>query len=261
MSRVDPRTRTAGSGAAGSAGVADATAAARAAGFAPAAVDPVLLRLPAAAWRALAPLGVTGAAALAAWAFGGALLGPASPLVPLLVVAACAVPAAWALGALHDRIFDHAAVRLRRRVLAVAVGAGAPAVLLAWSQVTSAIAASAAVPLFAVLAFAALLLSAAVALVAVVAEPVAALRDDVGLRTVAVVCAVAAVRRPLGPLAALAVSAAVAWLGLTWFGGLLLLAAPLLVLLSVAAAWPVAAASGVALPPLVPGRRPARGES
>ncbi|MBS0023749.1 hypothetical protein [Microbacterium paraoxydans] len=230
-------------------------------GSGPAAVDPVLRRLPAAAWRALAPLAVTGATGLAAWAFGAALLGPGSPAVPVLVVAACATPAAWALGALHDGLFDHAAVRLRRRVLTVAVGAGAPALLLAWAQLIGVVAGVAEVPLFPVLALAAVLGAAALSVVAVVAVPVAALRDDVSLRTVAVVCAVAALRRPLAPVAALAVPIAVAWLGLTWFGGLLLLVAPLLVLLSVAAAWPVAAESGVALPPLTPGRRPARGES
>ena len=224
-------------------------------------VDPVLRRLPGAAWRALAPLAVAGVIGLAGWVFGSALFGPGSPVVPPLVAAACALPTAWALGALHDGLFDRAAVRLRRRVLAVAVGAGAPALLLAWAQLTSAVAASADVPLFPVLALAAVLLAAMFSLIAVVAVPVAALRDDVSLRTVAVVCAVAALRRPLAPLAALAASGAVGWLGLSWFGGLLLLVAPLLVLLAVAAAWPAAAAVGVALPPLAPVRRPARGES
>lgn len=224
-------------------------------------IDPVLLRLPGAAWRALAPLGVTGVTGLAAWAFATALLGPGSPLVPVLVVGASAFPAAWALGSMHDRIFDRPPARYGRRLTLMLLGAGMPAVAVAWSMLTAAVAEAAAVPLFPVLAVAATLVAVLCAIVAVVAVPVGAMRDDVSLRTLVTVSAVAALRRPAGPLAALAASSALTWLGLTWFGGLLLFVAPVLMVLAVAAAWPAATASGVALPPLPPARRPARGES
>jgi hypothetical protein len=224
-------------------------------------IDPVLLRLPAAAWRALAPLAVTGTAALAAWAFATAGFGPGSPLVPVLVAVCCAFPAAWAIGSLHDRLFDRPPVRYGRRLLLTLLGAGIPAIAFAWSFLTAVVAEAATVPLFPVLALAAAIVAVLCAMVAVVAVPIGAMRADVSLRTLVTVSAVAALRRPLGPLAALAASAALAWLGLTWFGGLLLLVAPLLIVLSAAAAWPVATATGVALPPLAPARRPARGES
>lgn len=224
-------------------------------------IDPVLLRLPAAAWRALAPLGLTGAATLVAWTFGAAWLGTTSPLLPVLVVVAAAAPAAWALGAVHAQLFDRPPVRYPRRLLLVLLGGGVPVVAASWSMLTAVVADAAGAPFFQVLAVAASLVAVLLAAVAVVAVPVGAMRDDVGLVTLVTVSAVAALRRPAGPLAALAVTAAVVWLGLTWFGGLLLLAAPVLILLSVAAAWPAATASGVALPPLVPPRRPARGES
>lgn len=224
-------------------------------------VDPVLLRLPAAAWRALAPLGITGTAALTAGAFAAAWFGPGSPLVPLLIAAGTVAPAAWAIGSLLGRLFECPPVSYGRRLRIVAVGVGIPAIAVAWSMLTAAVAAVAATPFFPVLAVAATLVAVLCAVIAVVAVPVGAMRDDVTLRTVATVSAVAALRRPVGPLAALAATAALAWMGLTWFGGLLLLVAPLLLVLAVAAAWPVATASGVALPPLAPARRPSRGES
>ncbi|MGB4134998.1 MAG: hypothetical protein WA971_00430, partial [Microbacterium sp.] len=56
--------------------------------------------------------------------------------------------------------------------------------------------------------------------------------------------------RPLGAIAALACTAAVVWLGLTWFAGLLVLAGPVLIVLMVGAAWTALAASGVAVPAL-----------
>jgi len=224
-------------------------------------VDPVLLRLPAAAWHALASLGATGIAVLLSWALGAASLGPASPLMPLIIVAAGAAPAAWALGALSDRLFDRASVRYRRRFAAVILGAGAPAVLLSWTMLVTDIAKTTASPAAAVLALAGVLASVVVALVAVVLVPVAAERGDAGPRTLLIVASVAALRRPFAPLGALAVTGTVAWFGLTWFGGLLLLAPPLLVVLSVAAAWPTASAIGVSLPRLTSVRRPSRGES
>jgi hypothetical protein len=213
--------------------------------------DAVLLRLPGAAWRALPWLAVCGAGTslavvVAFWSTAwmpvltwpvGALL--ASPFV------------AWAVDAVHRQLFDEqTAAPRRRRLLAAAIGCVAPAALAAWSSLVAGLAdASSAWPLQ-VLAVAAVVAAAVCAAVGVVAVPLAAIRGDAALRSIAALSFVAVVRRPLGALAALASAAAVVWLGLSWFAGLLVLAGPVLVVLMVGAAWTTALSVGVHLPDL-----------
>ncbi|MCD2443607.1 hypothetical protein LQ757_15110 [Agromyces sp. SYSU K20354] len=220
-------------------------------------VDPVLRRLPGAAWRSLPALAVLGVAVVAAYVGAGWLLGPSSPLAWVAVGIVAAPAVAWAVDRMQGELFelDDRRPGVGRRLVVVWTCTLAPCLLAAWSSFVAAIADSSGSPYFQVLAVAGTVLVVVVALVAVVAIPVGTMRGDVRVRTIVVMSFLATIRRPLGPLAAIVVTVAVVWLGLTWFTGLLALAAPVFAVLAVAAAWPTVTAFGVALPSLTPQRR------
>lgn len=218
-------------------------------------LDPVLRRLPAAVWQALPSLAVAGVLSLGAGTAAAWLLGPSSPLMPLATALPTAPAMAWAIRSLHRSLFDTpTGAWLRGLGLASAALAG-PAALAAWSVLSAAVADASRSVFFQTIGVAAALAAVVLAVLMVVALPVAQLRPDVRLRSVLAMAVLAVARRPLGPLAALAVPLAVGWLGVTWFGGLLALVAPVLILLLVAAAWPTARSAGVAMPPLTPDPR------
>ncbi|MFE6734763.1 hypothetical protein [Microbacterium sp. NPDC057741] len=213
--------------------------------------DAVLLRLPGAAWRALPWLaacgaGITLAVVVALWITAW------TPVLAPPVGALLASPfLAWAVDAVHRQLFDEqTAVSHRRRLLAAAIGCVAPAALAAWSTIVAGLADTSMAWPLQVLAVAAVVAAAVCAAVGVVAVPLAAIRADAALRSVAALSFIAVVRRPLGALAALACTAAVVWLGLSWFAGLLVLAGPVLVVLMVGAAWTTVVSAGVDLPAL-----------
>lgn len=217
--------------------------------------DSILLRLPGAAWRALPLLTLCGAAAaglvaLAAWA--GVI---APPLVPVLAAAAASPLIAVGMDAVHRQLFvELTPVSRARRMLASALACTIPALLACWSVVVAGIADAAGSWPLQVLAVAAVAAAVICAAVAVVALPLALWRADASLRSIALLCLLAAIQHPLGSLAALASAAAVVWLGLTWFAGLLILVVPVLVVLSIGASWTTAAAAGVRIPRLSPMR-------
>ncbi|MDF0513712.1 hypothetical protein PX701_08765 [Agromyces sp. H3Y2-19a] len=222
-----------------------------------AAVDPVLRRLPAAAWRSLPALAVLGVAVVAVYAAAGRVLGPASPITWIVVAALAAPGLLWAVDRLGAELFELGGERpgFGRRLLVVAVFAVAPCMLAAWSALVAVVAEASGSVAFQVLAVAGTALAVVAALVAAVAIPVGVVRADVRLRSIVAMAFIAVVRRPLGPVSAVVAAAAVVWLGLTWLTVLLAIAAPVFVVLAVGCAWPTAAAVGVALPPLVPLRR------
>ncbi|MEI3844637.1 MULTISPECIES: hypothetical protein [unclassified Microbacterium] len=224
--------------------------------------DTLLRSLGRAAWRALPVLAACGTAAagLAALAFWIGLRMPG--FVPLIAVVLVAPLLAVSIDAVQRHLFEEpTAVHRARRVLVPAIGCAVPAAFAVGSTVLGVLADSNGSWPLQVLAVAAVGAAVVAALVAVVALPVAAWRADVSVRSVVVFSLVAVVRRPLGAVAALLAAAAVVWLGLTWFAGLLILVVPVLTVLMVGAAWPTASASGVRLPALVPvGRPPSGGE-
>ncbi|WP_022889515.1 hypothetical protein [Agromyces italicus] len=219
-----------------------------------AAVDPVLRRLPSAAWHTLPALAILGVVNVAAYVGAGWLLGPGSPLTWIAVGVVVAPPLAWAIDRLQGELFelDDRRPGLGSRLAVAWTCTLALCVLAAWSSFVAAVADASGSPFFQVLAVAGTVLVAVAALVAAVAVPLGSTRADVRVRTIVLVAFLAAVRRPLGPIAAVAATAAVVWLGLTWFTGLLALAASVFAVLAVACAWPTLTAFGVALPPLAP---------
>lgn len=218
------------------------------------AADPVLLRLPGAAWRALPSLVTLGLVVFGAWILAVSFFGPVGVLTPVSVAAAAVLPTSWTLGSVQREIFDDPTVWPRRTLLVV-LALMVPAFVAGWSIFTASVAAVSSSGFFAGLAVACALAALVVALIAVVAVPIGAMRSDVGISSVIRVAAVAAVRRPLASLTALVVPTVLTWAGLAWFNGLLLLVAPVLILLAVPAAWSTGSALGVTLPRLSPLRR------
>lgn len=217
-------------------------------------MDPVLRRLPGAAWRSLPALAVAGVVAVGAWWVAGWMLGVDSPVVSIAAGLVCGAMAAVAVDAVEREVFDlgrGGSRRWRSAALAMAVGAVAGG-LAAWSTFAAVVAEAAASALLQVTAVASAVAVAAVIIVAAVALPVVAARPDATARAVLIAGVVAVVRRPLPSVAAVLCSAAIAWLGLTWFAGLLVFVVPVFATLAVAAAWSSAAPLGVALPPLSP---------
>lgn len=226
--------------------------------------DLVLLRLPGAAWRALPVLavcgvGTAGVTTLAVWVTAW------MPVLAMSLAAVLVSPLfAWAVDAVHRQLFaERTHVPRGRRALAAGIGCVVPAMFATWSTLAAGLAEATQSSPLQVLAVAALVAAAVCAAVAVVAIPLADVRDDAALRSIVAISFVAVARRPLGAIAALGCAAAVVWLGLTWFAGLLVLAAPVLIVLMVGAAWTTAVAAGVDLPmlPLIrPRHRPTNGE-
>ncbi|WP_157001036.1 hypothetical protein [Agromyces laixinhei] len=219
-------------------------------------IDPVLQRLPAAAWRASPALAVSGVVPLLVFVLVGWLLGPGSPSVWILVGLLSAPVVVWAMGRLQGELFELGDQRpdLMRRLVVAEVFIGAPCLLAAWSTFAAAVAASAGSVLFEVLAVAGTVLTVVSVLIAVVALPIGTARADVTVRTIALASFLAGARRPLGPIAAVAMAVAIGWLGLTWFTGLLVFVVPVAVVFAVGGAWPTATAFGISLPPLAPSR-------
>lgn len=214
-------------------------------------VDGLLRRLPAAAWRSLAPLVVAGVSTGAAWGTASWMFGSA-PLVGVIVAAVSVVPVTWAVTTLNGELFDRERPSLARRSVVVLVFSLAPCLFAAWSGFTAAVAEPARALLLQIVAVAAVVAAVLAALVGVVAVAVGSVRDDVRVPTVALVALLATLRRPIAPVSALLAGGAVAWLGLTWFSGFVFLAAPVLIVLAVPAGWYAASAFGVSLPPLAP---------
>lgn len=216
--------------------------------------DAVLGRLLAAAWPALPALAMAGFVSVAAATVSSWSLGPANPWTPLIAGVLTAPAALWAVDGLHAAAFDVPPQRTWRRgrliraELLVAVVTG----LASWSLLAATAAEASRGVLFQVLAVAGVILAVLAALVCSVALPVGALRGEIRLATVVRFALYATLRRPVGPLSALLTGGAVAWLGLTWFSGLLFLAVPVFLLVGVVSAWPTAAASGLVLPDLLP---------
>ena len=216
--------------------------------------DPLLVRLPIAAWRALPALVLGGVGALLAGTGAVWALGPSSPWVPVLAGAAVAPLLAVAVSALQSALFvpTEAAPSWRRRILASEAAVVIPALAAGLGLLAGQVSGETGIPLFSVVGVAGLLAAAVVALVAAVALPVALRRGDVGLRSVVVAAGAAVIRRPLAALAALAATAAVAWLGLSWFAGVLALVLPVLAVLVVPASWTTVRPSGVDVPDTLP---------
>ncbi|MBM7832142.1 small-conductance mechanosensitive channel [Agromyces cerinus] len=222
----------------------------------PSPADPVLQRLPAATWRSSPALVVAGVVPLLAYVLAGWVLGPAAPAAWVLVGLLSAPAVLWAVDRLHGELFDLEDTRpgLTRRLVVVGVFISIPCLLAAWSTFAAAVAASSGSVFFQVLAVAGTALTVVSVLIAVVAVPIGTVRADVTVRTIALASFLAGARRPLGPIAAVATAAAVAWLGFTWFGGLLVFVVPVLVVFAIGGAWPTATAFGISLPPLAPTR-------
>lgn len=216
--------------------------------------QPVLRRLPAAAWRALPTLASTGVASVGLWWLIAGALGPASPaFVPAALV--IATPgAALAIDAVQREVFDDGSGHRRRwrPVWLASLCAAATGAFAAWSTIAGAVAVAAESALFQVTAVTAAIAAAVVTIIAAVAIPVATARKDASARAVLIAATIAGVRRPFPPIAAVAASAAIGWLGLTWFAGLLVFVVPVFAVVAVAAAWSSAPPIGVALPPLSP---------
>lgn len=211
--------------------------------------DPILIRLPRTAWRSLPALAVAGVGIALIVAGIGWLFASVPVLVPLLSVLTAAPVFAWIVDVVHAELFeDRVQTTVRRRMLVTAAAGMPPAILGVWSIVladTANLAESWALQVLAVMAVMVAVVAAAVAIVIV---PLASMRADVGLDSIAILALLAVIRRPLAPLAALACAGALTWLGLTWFGGLLVLVAPVLCVLMVAATWSMVPAVGVKVP-------------
>ena len=238
----------------------------------PAGGNAVLRRLAGASWRALPTLALVGVGAVCAWWLVAWLLGPGSPAFAL-AASVIAMPAiAAAIDAVQRGIFDSVAERCGRgrwrHLTFAAAGGVVVGAFGALSVVSAAVATSAAsAPLqigavaatFAAAsaplqigAVAATFAAASALAILAIAIPIVAARHDASVHAVLIASTVAAVRRPLLPFAVLLSSSAVAWLGLTWFSGLLVFVLPLFAVVSVAAAWSSVSPIGVALPPLTP---------
>ena len=196
--------------------------------------DPVLRRLPAAFWRALPVLLASGCALLVPTLLVGALFGPDSPVLALVVCAVGAPLLLVCVERLHAELFERQQKAARpswwrraRRAEAIVLPCGLAA---------------------AVGALAALVL----ALLAIVALPLAAARPESTLRATLLVACYALLRSPLPALAVAAVGGALAWLGSSGLPGLTAIAPGLLAALAVGAAWPTVVRVGVDLPPLAP---------
>lgn len=211
--------------------------------------DPILLQLPWAVWRSLPVLAVAGLGTALIVSVIGWLFGAAPALVPVLSVFGAAPGLAWSVDAVHRRLFgDRVQTTVRRRILVTAVAGMPPAILGTWSIVLAETANLTASWGLQILAVAAVLLASFMAAVAIIVIPLASMRADVGLDSIAIFAVIAVIRRPLAPVAALACAGALTWLGLTWFGGLLVLVAPVFCGLMVAATWSTMPAVGVELP-------------
>jgi len=228
--------------------------------------DELLRRLPRAVWRALPALASSGVATLligvaVIWA-----LGPASAWTPVAVGVLAAPLAAWAIDAVHGELFaEHRRVAWTRRLIVSELAVGVPTLLASSSLVASAAAEHAHLVAFQVVAVAGTLAVVVTSAVAVVMLPLGLVRGEVRLRSLVAVCAVATVRRPLAAFSTLAAASVIAWLGSTWFAGILIACAPALGVLAVAAAWATVVPFGVTLPELIPlrtrGRSTTRGEA
>lgn len=222
----------------------------------PAGGNAVLRRLAGASWRALPTLALVGVGAVCAWWLVAWLLGPGSPAFAL-AASVIAMPAiAAAIDAVQRGIFDSVAERCGRgrwrHLTFAAAGGVVVGAFGALSVVSAAVATSAASAPLQIGAVAATFAAASALAILAIAIPIAAARHDASVRAVLIASTVAAVRRPLLPFAVLLSSSAVAWLGLTWFSGLLVFVLPLFAVVSVAAAWSSVSPIGVALPPLTP---------
>ncbi|HTN57167.1 MAG TPA: hypothetical protein VL043_02760 [Protaetiibacter sp.] len=209
--------------------------------------DTLIRRLGPAAWRALPALGTLGIVSLLvtaaiAWAVGWNLTFAVLPATVLLSPVIM-----WAIDSLHEHMFDQPQrPRLTVRLVRVLVLTSLPIALLTWVLIV--------VPLAEVSIFfqLALYLGAAAAVataaIATVAIPLGAVRGDVGLRALIIAAVLAVARRPLGAVAALTSTLAVAWCAGTWFLGLAVFIAPVWVVVSVVGAWTSAAAIGITTP-------------
>lgn len=210
-------------------------------------VDGVLRVLGHATWRSLAPLTVLGVGSLllsagALWTLGGSVawsILPIGLLVSPLVL--------WALDKIHAELFelpDRPGYRVRQWRTSFLIGI--PAFLSTWVMAVAPIAERSVWLAFGLIA--AVTMLAVVVLITSVALPVAVIRGDVGLAAIVMCAFLALVRRPAAAIAAVIVPAVAAWLGLTWFAGLLIAVLPCFVVLSVAAAWTTVIAFGVSAP-------------
>lgn len=215
--------------------------------------DPVLARMRLASWRSLPALAALGLASLVGWYVFAALLGPARALAPVLVAVCTAPVLQWAIESIHSEVF--AAIpaggrygRKLRRTLAVT---GILAALAASTTINADLTAQSGQVYLVFVTVVALTVTVLAALVASVALPLALARPEVSLRAVAVASLLTVVRRPWGPAVAVLVPAALGWLGVTWFLGLLVFVAPAYAVLAVAGAWTSVGAIGVRLPELI----------
>ncbi|MEZ5110265.1 MAG: hypothetical protein R2732_02010 [Microbacteriaceae bacterium] len=218
--------------------------------------DPVLRRLPAAFWRALPVLLASGCALLVPTLLVGALFGPDSPVLALVVCAVGAPLLLVCVERLHAELFERQEQAARpswwrraRRAEAIVLPCGLAAAL---SLIAAYAAAQTGSAMFSVAAAVGALAALVLALLAIVALPLAAARPESTLRATLLVACYALLRSPLPALAVAAVGGALAWLGSSGLPGLTAIAPGLLAALAVGAAWPTVVRVGVDLPPLAP---------
>lgn len=211
----------------------------------------MMIGLARASWRALPALGFAGVSALAVWWVACWLFGVGSPFSLVAVGLGTAPLVVLAVDAVHAQFFDldNSRPANKRRLLVVSIGLGAPAITAAWSVFAAAVATAARSPLLQISSVAASLAFVVFLAIGAVAVPLGLARGDSSIRAVFVAAALAAMRRPLPPIAAVLTATAVGWIGMTWFGGLLVFVLPIFVIVAVAASWSVVPCVGVRLPP------------